>query len=217
PISLSCGQKGIRAVFVGRNPSQKKVTVELSVSLLDFRKNQLGARVEPTQFTLEPSGKASFSAEFDLREEVATGTLTLTAQLKENAIYVDRQPAKSNLIVLESKVKTPMDLEYRKGTAAFVEERGGAVALCCTFYNKGETGGKLTVKSSVGYGKGETMKRAFLAEKMKIKGMQKKVELKFAPAEKAPVETMTFELLGMDSNGKPYKGQKTVKEKIGID
>jgi len=170
--------------------------------------------VEPTQFTFEPSGKANFSAEFDLREEVATGTLTLTAQLKENAIYVDRQPAKSNSVVLESKVKTAMDLEYKKGTAAFADEAGGAVELCCTFYNKGETGGTLNLKSSVGYGKEGKMTRAQIAGKVKTKGMQKKVELKFAPAEKVPVEKMVFELLGMDSNGKPYKGQKTVKEKI---
>jgi hypothetical protein len=171
-------------------------------------------RVQPTQFTFEQGGKGNFSAEFDLRDEVATGTLTLTAQLKENAIYVDRQPAKSNSVVLESKVKTPMDLEYKKGTAAFVEEKGGAAVLCCTFYNKGESGGTLNLKSSVGYGKEGKMKRASLVEKVKIKGMQKKVELKFAPVEKLPVALMVFELLGMDSNGKPYKGQKTLKEKI---
>lgn len=214
PLSLSCGQKGVRAVFVGKNPARKKITVELSVSLFDFRKNQLGVRVEPTQFTIDDGGKAIFAAEFDLRDDVATGVLTLTAQLKENAIYVDRQPVKSNVVVLESKVKTPMDLEYKKGSAAFEGGKDGAAQLCMTFYNRGESGGTLNVKSSVGYGTDAKMKRAQLVAKVKVKGMQKKVELKFAPAERVPVEKMVSELLGLDSNGKPYKGQKTVKEKI---
>jgi hypothetical protein len=214
PVSLSCGQKGIRTLFIARNSTAKKATVELAVSLLDAKKGLLGAKAEPANCTIDANGEAHFAVEFDLKETVATGLLTLNAVLKENAIYVDRDPAKSNAVQLISKVKTAMDLEYKKGTAAFAEEKGGAVLLCAEFYNRGESGGTLNLKSSVGYGTDGKMLRASLVQKVKIKGMQKKVELKFSPAKRVPVEAMIFELLGMDSNGKQYKARKIVKEKI---
>ncbi len=112
---------------------------------------------------------------------------------------------------LSCDVKTPLDLEYRKKSASFMR-KDGTLFLSLQFDNKGESGGLLSTKSSVGYG-GETRQlRANLAQQAKIKGMQKKAGLLFSPPKEASLEKLSFDLVGVDSNGKPYKLQKTITE-----
>jgi len=114
---------------------------------------------------------------------------------------------------LTSEIKTPMELAYIAKSCRFERLESGGPVLILVFENKGESGGILSTKSSAGYGNDSGMLRAALPERVKIKGRQKKVELKFAPAQEVAVELLALELLGVDSNGKEYKLQKTIKEK----
>ena len=211
PVSLSVGQKGNTAIFSAKNESQKKITLELAVSIADFRKRTIEATVDPKQQTLGAYGEGQFAVKFDLKDDTPTGPLILSAQLKENAVYVDRQTAASETLTLQSQVKTPMELVYRKG-AAFGENEGG-LALCLLFENAGESGGLLSRQSSAAYGSGGRMVSSKLLKQAAIKGRQKRVELRFGPAEKCALEKISFELSGVDSNGKEYRKQGTVLKK----
>jgi len=166
------------------------------------------------QCTLDADSEQQFAVKFDLLEDVATGPLSFVANLRENAVYVDRPSAKSAPVTMTSQVKTPMELVYLPGSARF-EERDGETALCAAFENRGETGGILSVRSGASYGSEGKLLHAPLAEKVKIRGLQKKTELAFAPAQKAPLEMLAFELLGNDANGKEYKLQKSFRLKEG--
>ena len=211
PVSLSVGQKGIRTLFTAKNTTAKKLTLEFAVAIEDSKKKQIAPRLEPKQCTLEPGAEAPMRAEFDLPDGMATGPLAFTAQLRENAIYVDREEAKSEPIAMTSQIKTPMELEYLPGGEKFEKQGDGTLLLVLAFENRGESGGFLLPRSTVGYGKENAMKRANLAAKTKIKGMQKKAELRFSPAEKTGMDFLVFDLQGMDANGKEYGLQASVK------
>lgn len=210
PVSLSAGQKNLVAVLAGKNRSNARATVELFATITDAMKNPVGCRVEPSQCVLEPEGEQQFSVKFDLKETAASGPLVLAAFLKENAVYVDRPPAASAPVSLTAQVKTPMELAFVPGTAAFSEE-GGIAAFCAEFENRGETGGTLSTRSRAGYGSVGKLSFAPLPEKAKVKGLQKKVLLRFSPARKSEFDYVSFELLGADANGKEYHLRKSFR------
>lgn len=213
PVSLSVGQTGIKTQFIAKNTSTKKLTLEFSVVIEDSKKKRIVPVLEPKQCVLEPDSEVPMRADFDLPVETETGPLAFTAQLHENAIYVDREGAKSEPIVLTSQVKTPMWLEYRPGSAEFEKQEDGTLALALVFENTGETGGFLFPRSSVGYGLERKMKRAALTGKTKIKGKQKKARLVFSPAEETAIDFLVFDLTGTDANGKEFKLQKSINVK----
>lgn len=212
PVSLSLGQRGIKVDMVAKNQSQKSLLLELSVSIEDAAKKEIKPEIEPEEFSLGMNAEASLSVVFDLPEGASTGPLTLKAQLHENAVYVDRESAKSGQIVLTSQVKTPMDLEYVPQSVGFCK-RDGTACLKAEFTNRGESGGILDRRSNASYGTAEKMMHAQLEKKVKIKGGQKKIELIFSPAQECEIERVAFELLGVDSNGKEYKYQKSFNAK----
>lgn len=223
PVSLSVGQVGVKTVFVAKNSSPARLTLEFAITIEDSKKKQLEPRLEPKQCALEPDAEMELAAEFDLKDDTPTGPLSMTAQLRENAIYVDRESAKSEQLALSSQVKTAMELEYVPGSAEFEKLEDGALALILVFQNAGETGGLLATRSSAGYGTESRMKRSSLAKKTKIKGKQKKIRLEFSPAEETAIEFLSFDFAGTDANGKEYalknsfdvKGGKLKKEKKG--
>jgi len=215
PVSLSVGQKGVKALFIGKNASEKRLTIEFSVSIEDSKEKTIEPKLEPKQCLIEPDTELPFSLEFDGKEDTETGPLTLSAQLRENGFYVDRESAKSEPIILTSQVKTPMQLEYIPGSAEFEKQAGGALALALVFENTGETGGFLLARSSAGYGTEMRMKRSNLAKKTKIKGKQKKVRLVFSPAEETAIEFLAFDFSGTDANGKEYLLRNSFDVKSG--
>lgn len=206
PVSLSVGQKQVQVFLVGKNASALPVAVGLDASILDSQKNTIAFKAEPRTCTLPPEGESKIKVEFDLPEDAAHGRLSFSAIVKENAIYIDRQAAQSNAVSLSSQVKSPMDLQYRQGSAEF---RQGALLLA--FNNAGESGGILETSSSATYfpqdGAG---KKASLSSRTKIKGGQKGILLSFAPAEGAAISALELNFVGKDSNGKPY----SLKRKI---
>jgi hypothetical protein len=209
PVSLSLGQMQIIVLFRGKNQSSSPLAVALETVALDSQKNRLQPKLEPRAGTIGPEAELEFKAELDLPEDVARGRLTLSALLKENAIYVDRPPAQSNTVTLSSQVKSPMDLQYVAGSARF---SGGAILL--SFRNVGESGGILEAASSLSYaGKGGAERKANLASRTKVKGGQKSVELSFSPAEPMGMEGLEISLAGKDSNGKPYALKGKIREK----
>ena len=212
PVSLSVGQKNNSVEFVGKNRSVKKMDVEMVASLVDAKGKRVEMKIEPPGCGIEPDAEAKFGLKFDLKDDTPTGTLELNACIRENAIYMDREAGKSETLTLRAKVKTPLMLEYRKGSAGF-SEKGGILLLCLTFDNLGESGGILSTKSGVSYGNGNPPARAGLAHKVKIKGLERNVKLEFAAEKQAPVEKLALELLGVDSNGKEYCLRKTVKSR----
>ena len=215
PVSLSVGQKGVKALFIGKNSSEKRLTIEFSVAIEDSKEKPIEPKLEPKQCSIEPDSELPFSLEFDVKEDSETGPLTLSAQLRENGFYVDRESAKSEQIVLTSQVKTPMQLEYAPGSAEFEKQADGTLALALVFENTGETGGFLLARSSVGYGTEMRMKRSNLAKKTKIKGKQKKVKLVFSPAEETAIEFLAFDFSGTDANGKEYLLRNSFDVKSG--
>jgi hypothetical protein len=211
PVSLSAGQNQVQALFKGRNSSPSPISVTLEAVALDSQKNRLQPRLEPRAGTIAPEGELEFRAELDLPEDVSRGRLTLSAMMKENAIYVDRQPSQSNTVTLSSQVKSPMGLQYIHGSARF---DGGALLL--SFRNVGESGGILETASCVSYaGKGGAERKASLASRTKVKGGQKSAELSFSPAEPAETGQLEIMLVGKDSNGKPYALKEKISEKEG--
>jgi len=213
PVSLSVGQKNVRLLMVGKNETKKKLNTEFMASAYDFNKKAISLKAEPGKCTLEPGAEMQFKISFDLEDNVATGPMALSAYLRENAVYVDRLSAKSEAVNLTSEIKTPMELVYIASSCRFERLEGDKTAICLVFENKGESGGILSTKSSIGYGSDAGMLRAALPERAKVKGKQKKVELRFSPAQEVAVGLLALELLGADSNGKEYKLQKTIKEK----
>ncbi len=212
PVSLSVGQKKNVVLLSGKNRAQHKIAVELVASLVDSKGGKIGMKLEPGKCGLEAGSEAAFSVEFDLKEDTARGVLSFGGQLKETAIYVDREGAQSETIRLECEVKTPLDLSYRKGSAAFLEQDGN-LYLVLRFDNKGESGGILSAESQVSYGKESGRLKAALVGKTKVKGMEKNVHLKFLAEKEAPTDKISIGLLGVDANGKPYAMQKTVVER----
>lgn len=209
PVSLSVGQKQVQVLFKGKNSSASPMAVALEAVALDSQKNRLQPRLEPRTGTIAPEGELEFKVGLDLPEDVARGRLTLSALMKENAIYVDRQPSQSNAITLSSQVKSPMDLQYVAGSARLAD---GALRL--SFRNVGESGGMLETASSASYaGKDGAERKASLASRTKVKGGQKSVELSFSPAEPADISEFMLDLRGKDSNGKPYVLKQKITEK----
>ena len=213
PVSLSLGQRNISVVLNGKSEAKKRMSLEFMASAVDSKKKSITLKLEPGKCTLEPGAEQQLKITFDVPEDAGTGPMALTAYLRENAVYVDRPAAKSGTVSLSSELKTPMELAYLAGSCRFEKLEEGQNALVLAFENKGESGGTLSTKSSVGYGSAESMQRAGLIEKARIKGKQKKAELRFAPANPATIEKLALELLGADSNGKEYALRRTVKER----
>ncbi len=214
PVSLSAGQKGNLVLLAGRNRSQQKLAVELLATLVDSGGRKIGIRLEPGKCAIDTGSEAAFSVKFDLKEDTPRGAMAFTGQLKETAIYVDREGGQSEVLRLDCVVKTPLELEYKRKSAAF-EEEDGKLRLSLAFENKGESGGILSPRSGVSYGEEGRRLRASLSEKAKIKGREKNVLLKFLAEKESTLEKITLDLSGVDSNGKPYKLQKTIAEKAG--
>ncbi|MFA5021316.1 MAG: hypothetical protein WC517_04640 [Patescibacteria group bacterium] len=206
PVSLSVGQKRVQVFLVGRNASALPVAVGLDASILDSQKSPIAFKAEPRTCTLPPEGDSKIMVEFDLPEDAARGRLSFSAVIKENAIYIDRQAAQSNAVSLSSQVKSPMDLQYRQGSAEF---RQGALVLA--FNNVGESGGILETSSTATYFPQEGAgRKASLSSRTKIKGGEKGIILSFAPAEGAAIAALELDLAGKDSNGKPYSLKKKI-------
>jgi hypothetical protein len=208
PVSLSIGQKQVSARLLGKNESASAMSVRLEAMLLDSHKHRIAAKAEPRSCTIGASAEADFRVEFDLPEDAAQGRLSLTALLKENAVYIDRQSSQSNTVSLSSQVKTPMDLQYVQGSAAL--ESG---SLLLSFNNVGQSGGILETSSSATlFAKEGEGKAARLSSRTKVKGGQKGIRLSFSPADGQEVGRLEISLSGKDSNGKPY----SLKMKAGM-
>ncbi len=212
PVSVSVGQKGLDVSLRAKNSGSTALSVSFTVSVADSEGKPLEVALEPKNAVLEAGAQAGATAKFDLGETTAKGPLTLSAYVSESAFYLDRPSAKSNTATLTAQVKMPMRLQYRKGSAVF-EATDGNDALCLTFDNLGESGGRLSTKSSAGFGKGKAMERAPLFESRKIKGMEKNVVLRFSPAKRIEIEKVEVELVGVDSNGKPYNDKRIAENK----
>ena len=209
PVSLSMGQKQVQVFLVGKNASAMPMTVGLEASILDSQKNAIAAKAEPRTCTIEPEGESKIKVAFDLPEDAARGMLAFTALIKENAVYIGRQAAQSTAVFLSSQVKSPMDLQYKQGSALF---KPGALFLA--FNNVGESGGILEMSSSVVYFSQESIgKKATLTSRTKIKGGEKNILLSFAPAEEAALSRLELSLAGKDSNGKPYSLKRRIDMK----
>jgi len=209
PVSLSIGQKQVQAFLLGKNASKTPIAVGTEVSILDSQKISVAWKAEPRTCTIGPEGEMKIKVTFDLPEDAARGMLSFTALLKENAIYIDRQAAQSNTISLTSQVKSSMDLQYKRGSAAF-----DAGALLLSFDNVGESGGILEKASYILYFPQDAIgKKASLASRTKIKGGEKGILLSFSPAEEAAISKLELNFAGTDSNGKPY----SLKRRISLD
>ncbi len=208
PVSLSVGQKQVQVSLIGKNASTTPMAVGLEASILDSQKSTIASKAEPRTCTIEPEGESKIKVAFDLPEDAARGMLSFTAVLKENAIYINRQAAKSNEVSLSSQVKSPMDLQYVRGSAVF--EPG---ALTLIFRNVGESGGILEMASSVTYFSQEGIgRKAALSARTKVKGGEKGIRLPFAPAEASIISSLELSLAGTDSNGKPYSLKRKISE-----
>jgi len=209
PVSLSIGQKQVQVFLIGKNASTTPMAVGLEVSILDSQKNTIAAKSEPRTCTIEPLGESKITVVFDLPEDAARGMLTFTALLKENAVYIGRQSAQSNAVSISSQVKSPLDLQYKQDSALF--ESG---ALVLTFNNVGESGGILELSSAVMYfSQNGVGKKAALTSRTKVKGGEKNILLRFAPAEEAVISRLDLNLVGIDSNGKPYSLKRKIEKK----
>jgi len=208
PVSLSVGQKQVQVLLIGKNSSVSPMPSGIEASITDSQNAPVQYKPDPRSGTIDPEGESKFKIIFDLPEDVARGRLTFSAVLKENAIYVDRQPAKSNSVSLSSQVKSSMDLQYVKASARLED---GALAL--EFKNVGESGGILETSSWLEFAddKGNPS-RASLTQRTKVKGGQKGILLLFSPAQMAP-SSFTIDLAGKDSNGKAYSLKKKISEK----
>jgi hypothetical protein len=210
PVSLSVGQKQVQVALLGKNASAAPMAVSVDASVLDSQKSPIASKPEPRTCTIGPEGESQIKVAFDLPEDAARGMLTFTALLKENAIYIGgKQAAESNAVSLSSQVKSPMDLQYKQGSAAF--EPG---ALVLTFQNVGESGGILETSSSVTcFSQGGEGRKSTLSARTKVKGGEKGIRLAFAPAEGMQISRLELSISGTDSNGKPY----SLKRKIGAE
>ncbi len=209
PVSLSVGQRSVQVLLIGKNASASPIAVVAEVSILDSQKAAVASKAEPRTCAIEPGGESRINVAFDLPEDVARGMLSFTALLKENAVYIDRPSAQSNAVSLSSQVKSPMELQYRRGSVAFKEG-----ALLLTFDNVGESGGILEKSSSVTCFSQESIgKKAALTARAKVKGGEKGVTLSFAPADEAPISRLELDLAGTDSNGKPYSLKRKISKK----
>jgi len=70
------------------------------------------------------------------------------------------------------------------------------------------------MSSSVTYFSQESVgKKATLMSRTKVKGGEKNILLRFAPAEKTIVSKLELRLVGKDSNGKPYLLKRKISGK----
>ena len=214
PVSLSVGQKDNLLVLAGKNRSDQRLAVELTAALTDSKGKKIDLKLEPGRCGIEPKSEAAFSVKFDLPDGAPRGAMAFMGQIKETAIYVDREAAQSDALRMECVVKTPLDLSYKAASASF-EREDGNLFLCLVFDNQGESGGILSPESAVSYGKESMRLRAVLGKKAKIRGQEKNVKLKFEAGGESSLEKLTIDISGVDANGKPYKLQKTIKEKKG--
>jgi hypothetical protein len=210
PVSLSVGQKQIKVSLLGKNPSTAQIAVALFASACDSQKKTVPLRLEPRACAIPPEGESRFKVSLDLPEDVSRGRLEISATLKENAIYIDRPPAESNIVELSSQVKSPMDLKYQQGSAKLTD---GALAFI--FNNAGESGGILEVSSKAvlfpGADDGTGGNDAHLTQRTKVKGGQKGIMLIFSPVMSAELGRIGLRLEGKDSNGKPYLLKSMIK------
>ena len=206
PVSLSLGQKQVQVLLIGKNAAIYPITAGLEISLLDSQNIAIPWKATPRTCTLEPSGESKIKVEFDVPDGAARGRLSFTAFLKENAIYIDRRAAQSDTVSLSSQVKTPMDLQYKPGSASITSE-----SLTLSFNNVGESGGILEMASFVVCFSGKNIgKKAALSARTKVKGGEKGILLSFAPVGTLEISALDLNLAGKDSNGKPY----SLKRKI---
>lgn len=208
PVSLSIGQKKNKVSFSASNITAKEAHVKLFASAADSQGKQVELKISPQECAIEPNGAGEFEAEFDLGEGCAKGNFKLSAYAKEKAVYLDAAMGKSNVVEMETNVKTPMQLVYRKGSVEFEE---GAGALMLEFDNIGESGGILSAKSKIAYG----AQKASLAKQAKIKGYEREIKLEFENAKKEKAQSFKITLVGVDSNGKEYALEREIKEEIG--
>ena len=200
PVSLSVGQKQVQVSLIGKNVSTALMAVGIETTILDSQKSTIASKAEPRTSAIEPEGESKIKVLFDLPEDAAHGMLSFTAVLKENAVYIDKQAAQSNVVFLSSQVKSTMNLQYRCGSALF--ESG---ALLLIFKNVGECGGILEMSSFVTYFSQESIgKKATLVSRTKIKGGENGIRLSFSPAGAVVISRLELNLVGTDSNGKPY-------------
>ena len=204
PVSLSIGQKGCKASFAGSNLTSKESHVRLFVSIGDENGKAVECKAVPQECTIAPNEAAEFEVEFDLGEDCARGRLKMAACMKEKAVYLDAAMGRSNTVEMGSNVKTPMQLVYREASAKFIQEEG---AILLEFDNVGESGGILSVKSSVTC---EGAKAALIRQ-AKVKGFERKIALKFAPVKKECAGELKVFLAGADANGKGYLLEKSIK------
>lgn len=214
PVSLSIGQKGVKVALVGRNQSMKSINAEVFVSVFDSKKKPIEPKVEPKKFRLDAQGEKDVAAEFDLKEETEKGPLSFEAYIREDAFYINEVAGRSDPVLLHSQVKTPMDMQYKAGSAKVSQEEAG-LFLCLTFDNKGESGGLLSKKSKAMKYMDDTREEYPLAAETKVKGMEKNVILKFAAEANEVPEKFVILLVGVDSNGKPYEKKMEIKKKEG--
>lgn len=238
PVSASIGQKGVKACLLGKNPAMKQVGVELKVFAFDSKRKKIGVKSEPSKCQIGAQGEQSFNLLLDLPEDASRGPLTLEAYLSEDAFFIDEEDGKSETVMLHTQVKTPMDLQYKKGSGKFVQEDGEegsgsaapkagkgasldcALLLCLAFDNVGESGGLVSKKSKVLTYADDTREEMPLARETKVKGLQKNVILKFCAREKRLLAKSAIILIGVDANGKTYEKReemKSAKEKGKVE
>jgi len=104
PGTLPPGQPA-EATLIGRNASASPLTVSLILSCADSQHGAMGAKAEPRTCTIAPGESAEFQVSLPVPPGAAPGKALLTAILKENAIYIDRQAAQSNMLELAFEVK----------------------------------------------------------------------------------------------------------------
>ena len=211
PVSVSIGQKGVKASLLGKNPAMKQVGVELKIAAFDSKKKKIEVKAEPPKCQLGAQGEQEFRLSLDLPEDAARGPLSLEAYLREDAFFINEEDGKSEAVLLHSQVKTPMDLQFRKGSEKFLEEEGSPV-LCLTFDNVGESGGILGKKSKVLTFADETRDELPLARETKVKGLKKNIVLKFRAHEGRLLAKSAIIIVGVDANGKPYEKREEIKE-----
>ena len=104
PQSIGYGTKNHEIAFIGENRSDRKVTVEMKVSITDTSNNRIACAISPREHTFLAGETEKFSVKFDVPPEAA-GALALVTQLVENAIYIDRVALQSKKVILRLKLE----------------------------------------------------------------------------------------------------------------
>ncbi len=203
PVSLSQGQRDISCVLLATNPAGKPASCDLQATLMDSKKNMLKIELDPASASIAAASKSGFEIRFSLAEGVPKGALMLSAVLNSPA-------GQSNSVSSVSNVKSPMDLAYSKGSAGLGGKLENFISL--GFDNIGESGGMVMPGSLVEFeDENGNRKAGKLSGPVKFKGLEKGVALLFGPlAMGQKFSKLTYLLVGVDSNGKPYKKEGKV-------